>query len=102
MKLGGEKVFKDGASLLCYCAYVLRIWRYAGFRRVVPTNTGIFKLIYFRDNKASFCKKKKKKERKKKKKKPYIALYFTAFQNNCCLITSKICVATPNFLFGFQ
>ena len=68
MKQGGEKVFKDGAGLLCYCAYVLRIWRYAGFRRVVPTNTGIFKLIYFRDNKASFCKKKKKRKKEKEKK----------------------------------
>ena len=33
--------FKDGAYY-CYCAYVLRIWRYSGFLWVVPTNTGIF------------------------------------------------------------
>ena len=33
-------------------------------------------------------------------KMPNIALYFTAFY--CCLITSKKCVVTPNFLFGFQ
>ena len=31
------------------------------------------------------------------KKMPYIALYFTAFQNNCCLIISKKCVVTPIF-----
>ena len=81
---------------------------------VVPTNTGIFlhglKLCgesrtkqvllvskkkiggnraFFRDNQASIWKKM-----------PYIALYFTAFY--CCLIISKKCVVTPNFLFGFQ
>ena len=31
-----------------------------------------------------------------------IALYFTAFENNCDLIISKKCVVTPKFLFGFQ
>ena len=36
------------------------------------------------------------------KKTGYIALYFAAFLNNCCLIISKKCVATPNFLSGFQ
>ena len=29
---------------------------------------------------------------------PYIALCFTAFQNNCCLIISIKCAVTPNFL----
>ena len=73
--------------------YVLRILRYSGFLRVVPSNTGIFlrslKLFresstqqvllvpkkkfgvtmhFFRDNKASIWKKM-----------PYIALYFTVF-----------------------
>ena len=38
----------------------------------------------------------------KKKKKTYIALYFTAFSNNCCLFNSKKCVVTPNFLSEFQ
>ena len=42
MKLGGEKVFKDGAGLLLLLPYVLRISRYSGFLWVVPTNTGIF------------------------------------------------------------
>ena len=32
---------KDGAYFF-YCAYVLRILRYSGFLRVVPTNAGIF------------------------------------------------------------
>ena len=36
-------------------------------------------LAVFRDNKASICKKKT----------PCIALYFTAFKNNCRLIISK-------------
>ena len=36
------------------------------------------------------------------KKTPYIALYFAAFENNCCLVISKKCVVTPNFLLGFQ
>ena len=35
------------------------------------------------------------------KKMPYMALYFTVFLNNCCLIISKKCVVTPNFLSGF-
>ena len=96
MKLGGEKVFKDGAGLLFLLPYVLRIWRHSGFLWVVPSNTGIFlrglklsgesrtqqvllvsemkiggKQAFFRDNKASIsgCLKKKR----------YIALYFTAF-----------------------
>ena len=46
---------------------------------------------FFRDNKASIWKKA-----------PYIALYFAAFWNNCCLIISKKCLVTPNFFFGFQ
>ena len=33
---------------------------------------------------------------------PYIALYFTAFLDYCCLIISEKCVVTPNSLFGFQ
>ena len=36
------------------------------------------------------------------KKTPYIPLYFTAFSNCCCLIISKKCVVTPNFLFQFH
>ena len=36
MKLGGEKVFKDGAGLLFLLPYVLRIWRHSGFLWVVP------------------------------------------------------------------
>ena len=36
------------------------------------------------------------------KKAPYIALYFAAFWNNCCLVISEKYVATPNVLFGFQ
>ena len=96
-------------------AYVLRISWYWGFLWVVPRYTGIFlhdfKLwgesrnkqvllvskkkiggnhAFFRDNKASIWKKM-----------PCIILYFTAFYNNCCLIISKKCVVTPNFLFGF-
>ena len=72
---------KDGAYF-CYCAYVLRIWRYTCFQWVLLTNTGIFlrglKLsresrtqqvllvskmniggnrAFFRDNKASIKKK---------------------------------------------
>ena len=39
-------MFEDGAGLLCYRAYVLRIWRYSGFLwgggGGVPTNTEIF------------------------------------------------------------
>ena len=79
-----SQVFKDGAYF-CYCAYVLRIWRYSGFLWLVPSNTGIFlrglKLsaesrtqqvllvskmkirgnhTFFRDNKTSICKKKKR------------------------------------------
>ena len=46
---------------------------------------------FFRNNKASIWKKA-----------PYIALYFAAFENNCCLVISKKCVVTPNFLFGCQ
>ena len=44
---------------------------------------------FFRDNKAS-------KWEKKKKKTTYIALYFTAFLEYCCLIISEKCVVTPN------
>ena len=29
-------------AYFCYCAYVLRISRYSGFLRVVPSNTAIF------------------------------------------------------------
>ena len=83
---------RDGAYF-CYCAYVLRIWRYSGFLWAVPTNTGIFshglKLCgenrtrhvllvpkikiggnhaFLRDNEASIWKKT-----------PYIALYSTSF-----------------------
>ena len=36
------------------------------------------------------------------KKTPYIALYFAVFLNDWCLVISKKCVVTPNFLFGFQ
>ena len=112
--------FKDGAYF-CFYAYVLCISRYSGFLWVVLTNTGIFlrglKLCgesrtqqvlleskkkiggdhaFFRDNKASISKKKKK------KKPPYIALYFTAFSNDYCLIISKKkCVFAP-FFYGFQ
>ena len=39
---------------------------------------------FFRDNKASIWKNT-----------PYIALYFTAFYNNCGLIISKKCMFTP-------
>ena len=46
---------------------------------------------FFRDNKALIWKKT-----------PYIALYFTAFLNYCCLIISEKCMVTPNFLSGFQ
>ena len=84
---------KDGIYYFCYCAYILRISRYSGLLRVVPTNTGIFlcglilsgenrtwqlllvskKKIggnhtFFRDKKASIWKKK-----------AYTAFYFTAF-----------------------
>ena len=44
---------------------------------------------FFRDNKASI-----------QEKTPYIALYFTASLNYCCLIISEKCVVTPNFLYG--
>ena len=32
---------KNGAYF-CYCAYLLRMWRYSGFLWVVPINNGIF------------------------------------------------------------
>ena len=34
-------LLKDGAYY-CYCAYVLRTWRYSGFLSVMLTNTEIF------------------------------------------------------------
>ena len=49
------------------------------------------------NNKVSIWKKKKK-----KKKTPYLALYFTAFLDYYCLIISKKCMVTRNFLSGFQ
>ena len=45
---------------------------------------------FFRDNEASIWKKA-----------PYISLYFAALKDNRCLVMSKKCVVTPNFLFGF-
>ena len=36
-----KSLIKDGAYY-CYCAYVLRIWRYSDFLSVMLTNTGIF------------------------------------------------------------
>ena len=44
---------------------------------------------FFRDNKASIWKKKI----------TYIALFFTAFLNNCCFVISEKCVVTPQFSF---
>ena len=41
-------------------------------------------------------------KKKKKKKTPCIALYFTVFWNNCCLIISKKCVVTPIFFLDFN
>jgi len=35
------KWFEDGASF-CYCAYILRITRYSGFLKNLPTNTTTF------------------------------------------------------------
>ena len=36
------------------------------------------------------------------KKTPYFALYFKAFNKYYSSIIFEKCVATPNFLFGFQ
>ena len=44
---------------------------------------------FFRDNKASIWKKKT----------PYIALYFTAFLDYCCLVISKKMRGYPQFSF---
>ena len=46
---------------------------------------------FFRDNKASIWKTT-----------PYIALYFTAFWNNCCLFVSKIAWLFPIYFLDFS
>jgi len=54
---------KDGASF-CYCTYVLRISRYSGFLRNLPTNTTIFCATYDYVEKADPSKGHQNPERK--------------------------------------